>query len=760
MVDSHAFFVLADANESQIKMYQVGQLFTADDPSTSSTVVQNIYRSFKDTKDPKTLTIQKRSTYNIPNRTFFKDKYNQKKIRAALKYPLEWIVKADRRDIRDAWKSNTNSVQALKERIDMEFFNDIYHVDDVGDNKYRCETNSLFKHQKFIEYVLRPYSPIQSLIVNSRTGSGKTRMMQVVLENFACFPNKKIILFPNEVLREAFYNKTVKEYSKIYSIDKNGIKRRVETIRGRKVELFDDFNMRYSKDPEKNCSVHDRFDHPLFEDYFKMSAQHSPLGSTIILTFAQFHNILLHGNREKKEERPYGWDMVFKQGNIDLGGAMILVDEAHLLLDDKSVHGKAIRIALEGQSEKLHTIGLFTATPFEKLNDITKFSRLLNISTNLQKNENYIARNHMMYYNNEATEHMFNAEDIKYITVPKSDEISDRAQKYGMVGEFANPRLDTHCWFTQLDFVNYPDWDTLIEQHVNHIPDDLKDDKNGGIKEQYRRLMTPTGSNTKLYIATMKKYYPKMAFALENVLNQYYHRENNIKFWTKCLELDKNSDYNSMRKYAEDLDMVRELENYNYPSEWQIKDAKKRGDTDPHENWIDNVNESLKTAYEDRIVIMTDFQHGIIEFSTILEKFKITHVILQIEKRTAAYTGTQKQVYGYEDGLDQVDTTTIGTLKDNKLVQFVNENPQNIPVVLFNSFVPEGISLFDTRNLHILTMDETYTNITQMIGRINRLCHTTKENKRIFMYCYKDSDEEARYRAEIEKRKAWSCLNV
>ena len=757
MGDSHAFFVQAAGNNesSQIKMYQLGQLFTAVDPSTSSNyVVKDLHDAFKKTKNVKTLTLQNRSEFQILDNTFFKNKYNKKKICAALKYPLEWILKADRKDVKDAWKTNSNGIQPLRDRIDMKFFENTYQVDGV-DNKDRCQTNSLFKHQKFIEYALRPYSPIQSLIVNSRTGSGKTRMMQVVLDNFARFPNKKIILFPNEVLREAFYNKTVKEYSKIYSINKKGgIKRRVETIRGRKVEMFDDFNTRYSKDPEKNCSVNGRFDHPLFEEYFKMyTQQQSPLGSTIILTFAQFHNILLHGNREKKEERPYGWDMVFKNGAIDLGGAMVLVDEAHLLLDDESVQGKKIRIALEYQSEKLHTIGLFTATPFEKLDDITKFGKLLNISPSTQTNAKYIARNHMMYYNNKAAEHMFNAEDVTYITVPKSDIISNRAKLYGMVGEFANPRLDTHCWFTHFDFMNYPDWDTLIEKHH---PGDYR---NGGIKEQYRRLMSPS-ADTNAYIADMKKYYPKMAFALENVLDQYNHRDKNIKFWTKCLELDKKSDYQSMYTYAEELSMVEELGNSHYPYDAEIKDAENRGDKDPHAHWIENVNESLKTAYEDRIVIMTDLEHGIIEFSTILEKFKITHVILQIEKRTAAYTGSQKQVYGYAGDLDTKDQTIIGTLKDNKLVQFVNDNPQNIPVVLFNSFVPEGISLFDTRNLHILTMDTTYTNITQMIGRINRLCHMTKENKRIFMYCYKESGEEARYRTEIKNREGWPCLNM
>ena len=756
-----AFFTEQD-DGSRKSMYQFGVNFSSENPAKFNDPLRTGYNLFKDTRNAKILTKDYRSLV-FPAKIFGQNRFELKPIQAALDYPLKWIIDSNDGTMR----------QPQAKLLDMAFFKTRYmmeskvHNQDKEDdkNKKRCEEKSLFRHQKFIEYALRPYSPIRSLIINSRTGSGKTRMMQTVMDNFACFPNKKIVLFPNEVLREAFYNEYVRTNSQLYDIDEKISREMVTTPQGRTYEKFDAFNRRYYMGSE--CTVRDRFDHPLFEDYYPHVVEKHVQGATIVLTFEQFYHMSIgENNKRDNVDRLMGAGILYRNAEINLGGAMVLVDEAHLLLDDgddslTGVYAQHVREVLEGQASKLHTIGLFTATPFDDLSDIVKYKKLLNINGNLLSPDD-IAKNHMMYYVNKGSKHMFNKEHITYIKVPESNLIANRTK--GLKFDDGPARLTKHCWYTQSDF-QIDDWDAYNNDY--EVPDELK---GMTIKDQYDFILGIDDYRTATNMGVLKTLFPKMAFAFEKVLKQYDTRKHLIDLWEECqLQWKQLAPYTQRWASARNRLAVRAGEMHLKDAEKKIKNmfpdskytssSEDRGDQDQVKDWTDLMDNELDAAYDERIVIMTDFDYGIIEFSKLLISHKIIHVILQIEKSVSIMTGGHSQLQGCADDFNGGDRSEYGTFMDNKLVKFVNDNRKTVPVILFNSFVPEGISLFHTRHLHVLTMDTDYTNISQMIGRINRLCHTTHNDKEIYLYYYENTKEKDQYEKEYATRQRWPSLN-
>lgn len=60
-------------------------------------------------------------------------------------------------------------------------------------------------HQEVVEFLLHPQSPVSRLLVDHPTGSGKTREMISVLDNFFHDPRPKVPIFPKEPVCRNFY---------------------------------------------------------------------------------------------------------------------------------------------------------------------------------------------------------------------------------------------------------------------------------------------------------------------------------------------------------------------------------------------------------------------------------------------------------------------------------------------------------------------------------------------------------------------------
>lgn len=70
--------------------------------------------------------------------------------------------------------------------------------------KLKCD-NSSFAYQDTVSFCLHPSTTIDRLLVIHRTGSGKTRTMIKVLENYFYDPRPKVIIFPTQETTNNFY---------------------------------------------------------------------------------------------------------------------------------------------------------------------------------------------------------------------------------------------------------------------------------------------------------------------------------------------------------------------------------------------------------------------------------------------------------------------------------------------------------------------------------------------------------------------------
>jgi hypothetical protein len=328
--------------------------------------------------------------------------------------------------------------------------------------------------------------------------------------------------------------------------------------------------------------------------------------------------------------------------------------------------------------------------------------------------------------------------------------------------------MGKHCWFTQFDLPDAEEWDKEWNTNTYKIPACFNSTKQ--FRGQYDAIMSVKFCSNPQQLPTLKALYPKIGHALKKVYDQYQERKLKLFLFEFCRSQWKNLDINSnWSKYTITVQNMF-LEN---GAMAVIRNGKLPDNTSTVlvTNWKKFVSDRLIELYEDRIVIMTDMNHGLMEFSKLLVNEEVPHAILQIEGFDKRQIDNHKQLQLCEKGFDTTKKATNGTsYMDDDLIKFVNahnvkpaakreERWKNIPVIMFNSDIPEGVSLYNTRYLHILTMNRDHTNISQMMGRINRLCKTTKKQKEIYMYVYEDSDEKTNFLKEESKRQSWTHLN-
>lgn len=93
-----------------------------------------------------------------------------------------------------------------------------------GSLRLGCTPNTTQAYQTTVGYLVRRQTNINRLLCVHRTGSGKTRSMILVLDNFFRDPRPKVVIFPNEAVKQNFYSEIMKFESKYrdYVISKLG----------------------------------------------------------------------------------------------------------------------------------------------------------------------------------------------------------------------------------------------------------------------------------------------------------------------------------------------------------------------------------------------------------------------------------------------------------------------------------------------------------------------------------------------------------
>jgi hypothetical protein len=675
-------------------------------------------------------------------------------------YPVHWILK-------HPYKGTEN--ESPRDNLDLNYY---YSVSGGREettpegkekrNRTICESkgHDLFEHQRFVTYCLRPYSPIRSLLVHSITGSGKTRMMQSVLENFAAYPNLKIVLFPKAEVRDTFYNKNVKLFTKYYNMNDGGdINRqfRLDSDGTPLYEYLDRFNRRF-----QGGDVMPNDDLYSFDSYQDRRNQKTHAGTTLVLTFREFADFT------NATHRLQGSKALFKKNQLDLRGAMILVDEAHFLVATKATKiQKKVLSILEEHASSLHTIGLFTATPGP---EIVKYANLLNVKKTCVTDANYIRLNHVMLFDRSMGNlqtGMFNRERWMYQDVERSILLTEREFTVNKKNEQKwksekNPRY-AECWLTMTDWLRVKTNREKFKNHATYTSQKLRPDRYGSTIQLNDRLKQirdwdESDISRKLGTSTAVTKWFKEVFFPGNMLKQ-----DDLISDLKLMRGEKKDDDEFVKLdllYPKLAAVLRNVLRTTYERKKNLEMIR----SELHElQGLDNSKIELlekrqQMEEEKRSVIMLSFDNGLGILSRILTKLNLSHVVSQVEDTTTrSYRPqTHPQIFVSKEDQETLGKKNViipsvddsnnmskgGFLKDTIVTSFYNDHADTIPIMLYNSLKPEGVDLFHSVYMHVIPTGKEFKSLEQMVGRINRLCHTTHADKEIMFYIFNQDDAE------------------
>ena len=667
-------------------------------------------------------------------------------IEAGMNYPINWMNT-------DVKSKNPTDI------VDNDFFKK--HVMDNDSSKWCTPENKdkLLPHQQYVEYVMRPFSPLNALLVDFRTGSGKTRAMIAALENFVDVPNRKLVLLPTEVLRQQFYTemKTSSDVYMPYMVDNritHPVRKTSTDNHGRRYEVLDTFTTTFSfvKNPDAvdDTTIYN------FQTYFENSSKRRrniqdvdpPMGSTVVLTFSQFHNML-----KQDMEKIKGMRHFVKNGKFTLEGALVLVDEAHLLVygnDEEgtdNVTGRRvfdnIRKVLEDEKSIAFT-GLFTATPFTDLNDISCYRKLLH--TDMQTTVD-LCKNYLSYFNIMKPP-LYNRETYHSVIVPPSPLLMERVKKYPETPS----HLKTNIWLMKKDVIRLEKPLNLLLKYIGNLSNYPSEEwYTMSVVKQYEKMVGKVNDHTALL-------FPKGKMVLDKIFEQRRRRENFISFlniW-KSAKADNFKDNKWHLVFNKDncstyiLKAIRKFSNQINPDQNQISLMDKI------------IDKESKRNNQDRSVVMIDPPSGIVEMSMLLTASNIYHVVFGMESNTVSMKNWSPLQLSITDityfEKKYKDRTLKNTIKNEDIQEFFNEHV-DVQVMLFNSFRPEGVNIYNTVESHVITIYDDTNKTLQMGGRTNRMCGgfefgITLDDKRLFHYHFEDKKYD-KYSDIIARRNEW-----
>ena len=311
------------------------------------------------------------------------------------------------------WMTTTGSVQSvqtlsrldendpmssLEQSNDEEFFRKMQQhlqrehsqtVESKGNNP--CRTGELLPHQLEVGFLLRPASPVHRLLVQHRIGSGKTRTMIHVLEQFGNDPRTKIVVCSSVQMCEQFLTVLKDLKSTVYPV-KNSFRNQLN--RGVTDEKYAVEISPGSGGPvDRNSTTACLFD-----------CSSSSKGPLLVLTLDLLDG-LLNQLRERPSANIAGTRIMLRgrgTGENPLSNKIILFDEFHKLFNSLAVSSRRVyantnrsddfqivqnvTTHLDHVRDYLATtfgsvLGGFTATPPTEIAEVQELIRVLTLGT-------------------------------------------------------------------------------------------------------------------------------------------------------------------------------------------------------------------------------------------------------------------------------------------------------------------------------------------------------------------------------------------
>ena len=511
--------------------------------------------------------------------------------------------------------------------------------------------------QKKIKFIFSPVSPIRRGIIDHQTGSGKSKSMLEILDNFLYSNTSCIILVPSDKIRRRFYDDMKSFAPEILNsffahfVDQNWEPLDWDTGRTDKKRtkyLLDSVNniLTFKGKVQTYQTDLENF------KYFRAQATRPVTKAKphFIMTFNELKNRLKFKGTSTKKGYQYFANPNDKE-EIYFGDAMVVVDEVHLLFDKSN---KPILEFLEKSSTELFGFVGASATPFVSMDEITdKYSTLLNLPNNHQVAKN-VFQNYFSFYigSKMASFPTFNTERHTLITLKYSDN-------------------------------------KLVRK-----PRKSKPYKTNQILQIFRKPAT-------------------------------------------------EKEFNNMIDYPKDL----------FPKGQVILDLLE--------------NDKKQTDLEDkRRVILIDIISGLYPLMDLLRKTETPYVVLGLGNSIAKgiyreqiyYPG--KKPYKLESFIEnKMKKKTVSKVyswdiyQEQYINNLFNEMGEFFKVLIFNSDMPEGIDIYHTTNITLVSNFDDIKKSVQGVGRINRLCHAIKgKDKQISTMRFEDEDDKyGDYLKEVNK---------
>ena len=227
----------------------------------------------------------------------------------------------------------------------------LVHLKEIKEAPDTCQpsTHVLLQHQALVKLAFRPCSPLRRLLVIHPTGSGKTRSMVEVLNNFFYSPTATIMVVPNETVMFKAYQSILTQLpgSKLCMYIKSISNLEGLTPKNGPGILYLDTYQTYVKH-NVNKKVQ-----PFFEAAIYNGA--TPNAPIIILRYEDLCKVL------RKETNIL--DSIFhKEGKLNINDMTFLFDEAHRIHDIQT--NKIIQTMVIDNPTT--SCAYFTATPWRE----------------------------------------------------------------------------------------------------------------------------------------------------------------------------------------------------------------------------------------------------------------------------------------------------------------------------------------------------------------------------------------------------------
>lgn len=323
----------------------------------------------------------------------------------------------------------------------------------TGDDS--CDDEKLKKHQLVIKNFFTPYGPLQKLLVVHKTGSGKTRSIISILENYYYHSMPKLVILPQDTTRAAFYRE-------LGNLNIQMAKDINEHLSTKKFKMDTVTDNQFTNGEKRLDPVNRFFMNPGSTQMgqpgmIRNQSENKRGGSILVFTLQELYQAI-ENLKQKRVALGFTPFVNIDSFKFTVSNSLVIMDEAHLLFNNENCVDEKYKCIYEG-FKNAKNIALFTATPI-RLNEMSTSKEIIDSFKKsyipiLQCNEKTLG-NYLSVY--DGGEPLFKKQQISKHIV-QSEYYSNWRKNETVLKDI--------MWYNNM--LHY-DWDSKMDNLLNIIP--------------------------------------------------------------------------------------------------------------------------------------------------------------------------------------------------------------------------------------------------------------------------------------------------